>query len=114
MSRSWPVRLQALVLALLMLGGGGRLPVVDGIVFHGRTDPIPSGAALLAQDAVASHGAADHLAAGFPASGLAPHAEGAVHDAPPATAGETIAPADAPLAHRPDPLARPRAPPART
>ena len=113
MSRSWPVRLQALVLVLLMLGGGGRLPVVDGIVFHGQPGSIPSGTALLAQDAVATHGAADHLGAGFPASGPAPQAEGAVHAAPPAAAGDTIAPPEVPLAHRPDPLTRPRAPPAR-
>ena len=66
MARSWPVRLQAFLLALLMLGGGGRLPVVDAVAFHRQPGSIPSGAALLAEDAVAPHGAADHLAAGFP------------------------------------------------
>lgn len=113
MSRPWPVRLQAIVLALLMLGGGGRLPVVDGIVFHHQPGSIPSGAAFLAGDAVAQHGAADHLAAGFPSSGLAPQAEGAVHATPTEGAGETAAPDDTPRAHRPDPLSRPRAPPVR-
>jgi hypothetical protein len=113
MPRSWPVRLQALVLALLMLGGGGRLPVLDGIVFHHQPGSIPSGAALLAEDAVAPHGAADHLAAGFPASGLAPEPEGPVHDAPAAEASEPFAAHDAVRVHEPDPLTRPRAPPLR-
>jgi hypothetical protein len=113
MSRSWPVRLQALLLALLMLGGGGRLPVLDGLVFHQQPGSIPTGAALLAHDAVPQHGAADHLAAGFPASSVAPQPEGPVHDAPAAGAGETLAPTGAPRAYLPDPLTRPRAPPVR-
>ena len=113
MARSWPVRLQAFLLALLMLGGGGRLPVVDAVAFHRQPGSIPSGAALLAEDAVAPHGAADHLAAGFPSSGLVPAAEGPVHATPAADSGEALAPDDAPRTRRPDPLTRPRAPPVR-
>src|SRR5690606_1788270 len=113
MSRSWPVRLQALVLALLMLAGGRRMPVVDGLVFHHQPGSIPSGAAVLAEDAVAPHGAADHLVAGFPASGPAPQSEGPVHDAPAAEAADPLGTHEAPRAHLPDPLTRPRAPPGR-
>lgn len=114
MRTRWPVRLQALVLALLMLGGGGRLPLVDGLLFHRQGGSIPTGSTVLPQDVAAPHGAADHLDTGFPASTPGSGPAGAVHPIPPATDAKVgIAPA-ARRTHRPDPVARPRAPPIRT
>lgn len=113
MRHSWPVRLQALLLALLLLGGGGRLPVVDGIVFHQQPGSVSQGAALLAADAVAPHAAADHLASGVPASGPAPRPSAAAHPVPLSGGEVQRVPSDAPPTRRPDPLARPRAPPLR-
>jgi hypothetical protein len=111
MPRTWWIRFQALLLALLVLGGGGRLPVLDGIVFHAQPGSIPSGTSLVAGDAVAPHGAADHLVSGVPATGPLPQAEGGVRALPGVDDADGFPRAAAPRTHRPDPIAQPRAPP---
>ncbi len=112
MRKTWLARVNTLILALLVAGGGSGLPVVDAL-FHHLQDGAPRGTRLTDGEAPASHG--ERCSLGIPLPAMA--SAGTVAELP-SFAALPRAPRAA-CTSAPDPstvvpaAARPRAPPLR-
>jgi hypothetical protein len=112
MRKTWLVRVNTLILALLVAGGGSGLPVADAL-FHHLQDGTPRGTHLTDGEAPASH--AERCSLGVPLPAMA--TAGAVAELP-CTAALPFAPLASSTSDS-DPstvvpaAARPRAPPLR-
>ncbi len=112
MRNSWLTRVNTLVLALLLAGGGSGLPVADAL-FHHLQGTADSRSRLADGEAPGSHG--ERCSLGIPLPAMA--SAGAVAQAPACTAPQLAQVAIGRSATRPStfvpPSARPRAPPLR-
>jgi hypothetical protein len=109
MHKAWLTRLNTLVLALLMAGGGSGLPVVDAVFHHLQAAPV--GSRISDGEAPAAHGERCALGVPLPAMAVA----GSVAAGPPALAVSFSAAdchrLDAPRLAAVPGITRPRAPP---
>lgn len=112
MRKTWLVRVNTLILALLLAGGGSGLPVADAL-FHHLQDGTPRGTSLTDGEAPASHGERCTLGIPLPAMATA----GAVAELPSSAALPLVLLASctsgAELSTIVAAAARPRAPPLR-
>ena len=111
MIRTWSSRLGALALAMLLLGGGSGLPVLDALLHHWRIGQTGAQVQLLDPDGSATHAERCTLGTALPALAAAPGtSELAVGMYLPENR-PTARPADRLVPHFHPGNARPRAPP---
>lgn len=113
MRHSWHTRLASLLLTVLMLGGGGSLPLLDAALGHGSAGAGAPTIHWCSTDGPGTHAEADHCTLGVPLHAAIPESRQRERVV---TALPLLPPASRPVAaphssksHSPD---RSRAPPA--
>ncbi len=111
MRKVWLSRLNTLVLALLLAGGGSGLPVADAL-FHYLHGLSPEGNRIGSGETPASHGERCTLGVPLPAMATAPAVAAAPRCTPVSLAAVPVRGAESPRSSTLPGATRPRAPPA--
>ena len=111
MMRTWSSRLGALALAMLLLGGGSGLPVLDALLHHWRIGHAGAQVQLLDPDGSAGHAERCTLGTAMPALAVATGTSELVVGLHLPENRATVRPVDRLVPHFLPSNARPRAPP---
>lgn len=111
MRNVWLTRVNAIFLAVMLVGGGSGLPVFDAIFHHLHVDGLATPKGVESSDALPSHGERCTLGIALPAVARPADLPAAVRDA--VALATTVVPpsADAPRAAAFTAPSRPRPPP---